>query len=180
MNPPLTDDVWKRKGISVLWDVPGLASLGSLHSAISLRELFLWDADGWREDSMHARFSGGARRIVVAGLEAALDCLDPEAAEEWMAARLLPAVKRCAEPENLKFGDESGALIFWMVKHARFRVKLGRSGEEIMWACAGEFQGAEINFSNGLWSGAYKEVQRISPRREEPEPGLGFYLQRIS
>jgi len=30
MNTPLTDDVWKRKGISVLLHVPSLASLGSL------------------------------------------------------------------------------------------------------------------------------------------------------
>ena len=30
MNTPLTDDVWKRKGISVLLPVPSLASLGSL------------------------------------------------------------------------------------------------------------------------------------------------------
>lgn len=176
MNAPLTDDVWKRKGISVLWDGPVLASLGSVHSAMSLREFFLWDADDWREDSPHARFSGGARRIVVAGLEAALDCLEPEEAEEWMAARLLPAFRRCAE--KLKFGDSDGALIFWMVKHERFHVRLAHG--EIVWSCDGAHRGKEILFSHGFWNGAYRDVQRISPRREEPEPGLGFYLQRIS
>jgi hypothetical protein len=176
MNPPLTDDVWKRQGISVLWDVSALASLGSLYSAISLREFFLWDADDWRGDSPHARFSSGARRIVVAGLEAALDCLEPDEAEEWMANRLLPAINRCAE--TLFEGGTSGALIFWMVKHDRFRMKLARG--EIVWSCDGGHRGREILFSHGFWNGAYRDVQRISPRREEPEPGLGFYLQRIS
>ena len=49
MNPPLTDIVWKSRGISVLWDVNALASLGPLSDALSLREFFLWDADGWSE-----------------------------------------------------------------------------------------------------------------------------------
>ncbi|MCX6876430.1 MAG: hypothetical protein NTW21_21870 [Verrucomicrobia bacterium] len=176
MNPPLTDDVWKRKGISVLWDVAGLASLGSLQTAISLREFFLWNADDWREDSTHARFSGGARRIVVAGLEAALDCMEPEAAEEWMAQQLLPVINRCAE--ILFEGGTGGALLFWMVKHDRFRVKLENG--EILWTCDGEHRDRKILFSHGLWNGAYRDVQRIAPLRTETEPGLGFYLQRIS
>jgi hypothetical protein len=176
MNPPLTDDVWKRKGISVLWDVPGLFSLGSLTTAISLREFFLWDADGWREDSAHARFSGGDRRIVVAGLEAALDCMEPEQAGEWMSELLLPAIHRCAE--ILFQGGTGGALLFWMVKHERFRMKL--ANDEIMWGCDGEHRGSEILFSHGLWNGAYRDVQRIALPNSEPEPGLGFYLQRIS
>lgn len=175
MNPPLTDDVWKRRGISVLWDVPGLASMGSLETAISLRDFFLWDADEWQQGSVHAH-NNGEKRMVVAGLEAALDCMTPEDAEEWMAERLLPAINRCAE--TLFGGGTDGALIFWMVKHERFREKLANG--EIMWSCDGEHRGSEILFSHGFWNGAYRDVQRIAPHSTDAEPGLGFYLQRIS
>jgi hypothetical protein len=176
MKSPLTDDVWKRKGISVLWDVAGLCSLGSLTTALSLREFFLWNADDWREGSRHARFSGGERRVVVAGLEAALDCMEPEQAEEWMTETLLPAIHRCSE--ILFQGGTNGALLFWMVKHERFKSKL--ANDAIMWTCDGEHRGSEILFSHGLWNGAYRDVQRIALPNSEPEPGLGFYLQRIS
>jgi hypothetical protein len=175
MNPPLTDDVWKRRGISVLWDAAGLASMGSLESAISLRDFFLMDAEGWQQANIPARTNGG-NRLVVAGLEAALDCLTPEGAEAWMAERLLPAINRCAEA--LFAGGTDGALIFWMVKHERFRVKLANG--EIMWTCDGEHRGSEILFSHGFWNGAFRDVQRIAPYPSDVEPGLGFYLQRIS
>ena len=64
MNPPLTDNIWQRKGVSVIWDVEALTSLGPLSGAISLRDFFRWDADGWSKTSPHARFSGNGSRMI--------------------------------------------------------------------------------------------------------------------
>ena len=177
MNTPLTDSVWQRKGVSLIWDVEALASLGPLADAISLREFFQWDADGWQESSEHARFSGGARRLVVAGLEAALDAMSPDEAMAWMRETLLPVISRCCDV--VFAGGGQGALIFWMVLQQRFRV--GLQDATVFWKCDGEHRGEEITFSHGLWNGAYKDVQRIAPlNHANADVGIGFYLQRIS
>ena len=91
MNP-LIDNVWQRKGVSVIWDVESLAALGPLSDAVSLREFFQWDSEGWKEGSEHAKPSADISRLVVAGLEAALDAMSPDDAMEWMNETLLPAV----------------------------------------------------------------------------------------
>ncbi len=175
MNPPLTDIVWKSRGISVLWDVNALASLGPLSDALSLREFFLWDADGWGEQSVHACFTGGKRCIVVAGLEAALDAMEPDDADAWMSEHLLPAVSRCGD---VVFSGGQHSLIFWMVRRERFKERLWDGA--ILWSCDGGHRGREILFSHGMWNGAYKDVQRIVPPGSDAETGIGFYLQRIS
>ena len=66
MKEPLTDIVWKTRGISVLWDVEALASLGPLPEAISLRDFFLWHGDDWSPTSPHARDLSQRRCLVVA------------------------------------------------------------------------------------------------------------------
>jgi hypothetical protein len=177
MNPPLTDNIWQRKGVSVIWDVDALASLGPLSEAISLRDFFLWDADGWSKTSPNAKFSGNGSRMIVAGLEAALDAMNPEDAMEWMSERLLPVISRCCDA--VFSGAHQGALIFWMVVPQRFRV--GLLDSTVYWRCDGEHRDEEIKFSHGLWNGAYKDVQRIAPAGcGNPDLGIGFYLQRIS
>ena len=66
-----------------------------------------------------------------------------------------------------------------MVVHKRFRV--GLQDGTVFWQCDGEFRGQEIKFSHGLWNGAYRDVQRITPPKQaDPDLGIGFYLQRIS
>lgn len=175
MNQPLTDIVWKSRGISVLWDVASLAQLGPLAEALSLRDFFLWQADGFRKDSPHARMSSNSPRVVVAGLEATLDAMEPEDAELWMSDHFRPAAIQCAA--TLFNGGDAGALIFWMVRQERFRCRLHDGA--ILWTCDGEFRGREILFSHGMWNGAYRDVQRIVPPGSS-DTGIGFYLQRIS
>lgn len=46
MNPALNDDVWKRRGISILWDGDTLAHLQATDKVISLRRFFeLYEAN---------------------------------------------------------------------------------------------------------------------------------------
>ena len=175
MKEPLTDIVWKTRGISVLWDVEALASLGPLPEAISLREFFLWHGDDWSPTSAHARDLSQRRCLVVAGLEAALDAMEPEVAETWLEDVLRPVLKRCGN--DLFGGEQSGALIFWMVWKERFIQN--HYDSKIRWRCEGEYRGRDIRFSTGIWNGAYEDVQRIAPP-DTGDEGLGFYLQRIS
>ena len=177
MNPPLTDNIWQRKGISVIWDVEALASLGPLSEAVSLRDFFCWGVDCWSQSSPSAQNLAGRKHLVVAGLEAALDAMTPEDAESWMTDRLLALVRDCSK--TLFGGGDNGALIFWMVVPGRFRV--GLHNDTVFWKCDGEHRDHEIEFSHGLWNGAYKDVQRIVPADcGNSDVGMGFYLQRIS
>jgi hypothetical protein len=140
-----------------------------------LRDFFLWHGDGWSPTSPHARDLSQRRCLVVAGLEAALDAMEPEAAETWLEDVLRPVIKRCGN--DLFGGEQSGALIFWMVWKERF-IQNHYDGR-IRWHCEGEYRGQDIRFSTGIWNGAFEDVQRIVPPGSGDE-GIGFYLQRIS
>ena len=140
-----------------------------------LRDFFLWHGDGWSPTSPHARDLSQRRCLVVAGLEAALDAMEPEAAETWLEDVLRPVIKRCGN--DLFGGEQSGALIFWRGWKERF-IQNHYDGR-IRWHCEGEYRGQDIRFSTGIWNGAFEDVQRIVPPGSGDE-GIGFYLQRIS
>ena len=75
MQANLNDSiVWTRRGVSVIWDAPELAKLGTMAKALSLRQWFRWQEEGWPERD--AYFTGkDGRAIVVAGLDAAIDSM---------------------------------------------------------------------------------------------------------
>ena len=49
MGPPLTDDIWMRRGISILWDAEALATVCTPGQVVSLRQFLLLQAAGWPE-----------------------------------------------------------------------------------------------------------------------------------
>src|SRR5688500_3872761 len=81
MSQILLDDVWQRKGISVIWDNSVLAKLVKNNRAISLREFFLYYESNWPDDEMPFINND---LLLVAGLDAALDTLEAQNAEEWL------------------------------------------------------------------------------------------------
>ena len=179
MRAPLHDITWQSTGVSVLWDAPALRQIGPLSRALTLREFFRWAGEDFGESSPNARFMDEPRRrcVAVAGLEAALDVQEPQAADDWLQASLQPAVRDFQSA--IADGGNGAALIFWMVNVDRFREDLAE--DAVKWECTGQYRNHRLRFSHGLWNGAQRDLQRINPRgHAQPERGIGFYLQRIS
>lgn len=166
MNPNLLDDVWQRKGISVIWDNPVLAKLVKDNRAISLREFFSYFEDGWPDDKM---LFINNELLLVAGLDAALDTLVAQHAEEWVTQEVY---KRIYDFQNWAEGQY--ALVFWMSKQERWRENL--ENNRYTWLCDGKDRGKEIELGSGIWNGAQISVRKI----ESENRWIGLFLDRIS
>jgi hypothetical protein len=166
MNLILYDDVWKRKGISVIWDNFVLAKLIKDNRAISLREFFSYYENGWPDDDMPFIDND---MLLVAGLDAALDTLEAQNAEEWVTEEVY---KRIYDFQNWAEGQY--ALVFWMSKQDRWKEHL--ESNRYTWLCDGKDRGKDIELGSGIWNGAQLSVQRI----EADERWIGLFLDRIS
>lgn len=166
MNLILLDDVWLRKGISVIWDNPVLAKLVKENRAISLREFFSYYENGWPDDEMPFINND---LLLVAGLDAALDTLEAQDAEEWVTQEVY---KRIYDFQN--WAEGQNALVFWMSKQDRWKEHL--ENNRYTWLCDGKDRGKEIELGSGIWNGAQLSVRRI----ESDSRWIGLFLDRIS
>lgn len=174
MKANLNDSVlWTKRGVSVIWDAPELNKLGTMAKALSLRQWFRWQTEGWPE--REAYFTGkDGRAIIVAGLDAALDSMSPETATEWMQSKLLAAIREFQA--EVAGGGQEAALIFWMVHRKRFQYRT--AADAVIWK---SFGGGEIPISHCIWNGAQADIARIVPLgHADQEHGIGFFLQRVS
>lgn len=166
MNPILLDDVWQRKGISVIWDNPVLAKLVKDNRAISLREFFSYYENSWPDDDMPFINND---LLLVAGLDAALDTLEAQNAEEWVTQEVY---KRIYDFQN--WAEGQSALVFWMSKQDRWKEHL--ESNRYTWLCDGKDRGKEIELGSGIWNGAQLSIRRI----ESDGRWIGLFLDRIS
>jgi len=166
VNSILLDDVWLRKGISVIWDSPVLAKLVKDNRAISLREFFSYYENDWPDENMPFI---NDELLLVAGLDAALDTLEAQSAEEWVTQEVY---KRIYDFQNWAEGQY--ALVFWMSKQNRWKEHL--ENDKYTWLCDGKDRGKEIELGSGIWNGAQLSVQKI----ESDNRWIGLFLDRIS
>ncbi|MBN2415250.1 5'-nucleotidase [bacterium] len=166
MNPVLLDDVWLRKGISVIWDNSMLTKLVRNNRAVSLREFFSYYKSNWPEENMHFI---NEEMLLVAGLDAALDTLDAQSAEEWVTSEVY---ERIYDFQNWAEGQY--ALVFWMSQKGRWKEQIESS--RYTWLCDGKDRGKEIELGRGIWNGAQLSVSRI----ESESRWIGLFLARIS
>ena len=146
----LQGDVWKRRGVSLLWDGEALSALAQPTNVVTIRQFFA--LVGRWPDQLPCN-EGDA--LVVAGLEGCIDLLDPGDADVWMKSELLPAI--------LAFQDEYGveaALVFWMPT-GKSRVKMNRATESYSWVCSAPHSNQHIDLGRILWAGAEADVGRI-------------------
>ena len=108
----LHDDVWQRKGISVIWDNEMLAKLVKDNRAVSLREFFLYYEDDWPDDDMPFINND---LLLVAGLDAALDTLEAQSAEEWVTQEVYEKIY-----DFQSWAQGQYALVLWMTFMRRF------------------------------------------------------------
>ena len=83
MRPPLEIDSWKRRGHTMLWDAGSLASLCHAEQAVTLRRFLRMHGAGWPEAELEATLVK-ERALVVAGLDAAIDAMEPDEATAWL------------------------------------------------------------------------------------------------
>jgi hypothetical protein len=166
----LEDSVWRDRGFTLLWGADALAGM-KVEEAISLRQLFALRQE-WPEE-LPSR-EGDA--VVVAGLDASLDCLSPADAASWLqedVAQLLLDFQSRYESQ--------AALIFWL-PGGRARVR-GEASGHYHWECAGQHGAQSLPIGRLLWSGAELEARRIVQGQDANPDGaswIGLYLPRIS
>lgn len=163
----LHGDTWMRKGISLLWSSQALDKLEAVSEIVDLRGFFELAQD-WPDDLPSA--NGNA--LVVAGLEACLDALEPLLITEWLKTRLYPTLLDFQQ----EFGSEA-ALIFWLPEAHPKRLYFDEGSETYRWHCSGAYQGQFIDLGHCIWSGVEREVQRI---QNEAGAWLGLYQSRVS
>ena len=155
MAPDLHDKTWITSGISILWDAQALNEICSPESVRSLREFLRLYETGWRDDALKLVNN---RTLVVAGLEAAMDTLNPQEAVEWLEQKVYPAVRDFQD--NVADGGGEAALILWFADERRIWNRPADGTNH--WHCSGEHRKHSIPIGRCIWNGAEPSVRRIS------------------
>jgi hypothetical protein len=174
MNIDLHDNTWIRFGTSLLWDAEALNSVCSPESVRSLREFLRLHEAGWPEDALKLVNN---RTLVVAGLEAAMDTVNPEEAVEWLEKKVYQAVLDFQE--NVADGGREAALLLWLADRKRLTHKAADNSYH--WLCSGEHRQQSIPLGRCIWNGAEDSVRRIiTTNADQKEVWAGLFLPRIS
>lgn len=174
MNPDLHDNTWMSCGTSLLWDAAGLNHICSAEAVRSLREFLCLHQAGWPDDEIKLINN---RTLVVAGLEAAMDTLYPDAAVEWLEQTVYPAILDFQE--RVADGGREAALILWLAD--RNRVSALASENTYHWHCSGEHRKQSIPIGRCVWNGAQSSARRIvSTNAEKKDIWQGLFNSRIS
>lgn len=170
MNVPLTDDVWKRKGINVLWSGETLADMNAALQVISLRRFFDLQQNDWPEEEI-PWINDSA--LIVAGLDVAIDALPLEEAETWIEQQVY---RKILDFQDFFQGECS--LIFWMSEQSRWHETPGETAYE--WYLDGKNRGQMLALGRCLWNGAQNGVRRIESNEKGKNQWLGLHHHRIS
>lgn len=169
-TPLVNDDLWTRRGISLLWDAEKLSLLCDAKQVISLRQFLQLHDSGWPESELPLVNDVA---LVVAGLESCIDSLPPEEMTEWLEQKIYPAI--VSFQREVADGGNQAALVFWMVEHARLKHHV--SEDSWTWHCSGEHRNEQIPLSHCLFNGAQHDLKEIQDAKGNR---LGLYHPRIS
>jgi hypothetical protein len=174
MNPNVYDDTWTLCGTSLLWDAEALNRICSAESVRSLREFLRLHQAGWPEGTLGLINN---RTLVVAGLDSAMDTLEPDEAVEWFDQRMYPAVLDFQE--NVANGGREAALILWLTD--RNRVFPHPADNTYHWHCSAAHRQHSIPLGRCIWNGAETSVRRImTTAADKKQIWAGLFHPRIS
>lgn len=163
----LLDTVWQRRGVSWIWNDDALHTIARPDEVISLRQLLRLIGQ-WPDDLP----SNNGNAMVVAGLDACLDLMAPEAADAWLGIGLKHTILSFQDAY-----DGLAALVFWLPAGQR-RVHIQTSTDDVLWRCGAPHGDQEIDFGRRLWGDAGQYPQEILLAKGAKAAGL-FHL-RIS
>jgi len=172
-NRALEIDVWRRQGHAILWDAAELAALCGTKRPISLRQLLRLKASGWKDIDDHLIRD---RALVVAGLEGALDAIQPDKTVDWLEQVVYPSV--LSFQKSVASGGGEAALIFWFAESRRFAYR--QAEQAAYWQCSNAHGSVEIPLGRCLWNGSEPNSQEIRVKGDGAAKFAGYYLQRIS
>ncbi len=172
-GPTLQDDIWTRRGISLLWDAESLAAVCTPQQVISLRRFLQLKSLGWPEDQLSLV---NDEVLVVAGLEGAIDALPPEEAIEWLEHVVYKAL--VSFQREVAGGGNEAAVVLWFTDFRRFEYRT--SDDTYYWHCSTEFKGQQIPVSRCLFDGSHGDARRIHHREDAKECWVGLFHPRVS
>ena len=174
MSPDLLDKTWMSCGVSVLWDPEALNEICAPESVRSLREFMRLHQRSWPEDALNLVNN---RTLVIAGLEAAMDTLNPQQAVEWLEQNIYPAIRDFQD--NVADGGGEAALIFWFADANRIWHRAADNTNH--WHCSGEHRQKSIPLGRCIWNGAESSVRKVACVGSDKKPRhIGLFLRRIS
>ncbi len=174
MEPPLLDDSWTRRGISILWDAEALSRLCKPKAVVSLRRFLQLHAANWPEHDLPLV---NDKALVVAGLESSIDALTPEDATEWLERTVYAAI--VSYQREVADGGGQAALVFWLAE--RTRLDYHTSENSYFLHCCTEYKGQQISLSRCLFNGAEHDLRRIHVVGDKKtEHWVGLFHPRIS
>lgn len=173
-GPTLQDDIWTRRGISLLWDADSLAEVCTPQQVVSLRRFLQLHSLGWPDDQLSLVDD---EVIVVAGLESAIDALPPEEATDWLEKVVYQGL--VSFQREVAYGGTEAAVILWLSD--RRRLEYSTSDDTYYWHCATEFKGHLIPLSRCLFNGGQGDARRIhSLDSSKKESWIGLFHPKVS
>jgi hypothetical protein len=160
-------------GISLLWDAEVLNQICSAESVRSLRQFLCLFHAGWPEETLRLVNS---RTLVIGGLEAAMDTLNPQEAVEWLEQTVYAAVRDFQD--NVADGGGEAALIFWFADGRRIWHRASDNTHH--WHCSGEFGQQSLPIGRCIWNGAESSVRKLVTEADNKQRHIGLFLRRIS
>jgi len=162
----ISSTVWQRKGSSIVFDKKSLGGLISAGAVVSLREALSWS----NEIPANPPVSG--RTILVSGLEAIIETMEPQGAEDFLMRRIRPFLI------TLQNQWAECGVVFGFSSHAKAFEETPLD-EEVLFRRRDR---KVVRLSKGLWDGSaalnMKRIVREGERSEEVI--LGYYVARIS
>jgi hypothetical protein len=173
MGPSLLDDIWTRRGISILWDAEALTQVCTPAQVISLRHFLQLHSAEWPD---HQLMLVRDKALVVAGLESAIDALKPDVAKVWLETVIYPAI--ISYQREVAGGGDQAALLLWIADHKRLDYRT--SDDTYYWHCGTEYKGQQIPLSRCLFNGAQDGLRPIIVNDGKTGITVGLYHPRIS
>lgn len=164
MPPPLHDNIWDRRGITILWDADELNRLCTPQKVVSFRRFLQLHANGWQEADLPLV---NDTALIVAGLESCYRLAAAHEAEEW----LVSTVYIVSFQQEVSDGGNEAALIFWLVDHERLQYQT--SENSYFWHCGTEYHGQQVPLSRCLFNGAQHDLRRIEKCSDTMHPDKG-------
>jgi hypothetical protein len=172
-GPILQDDIWTRRGISLLWDADSLGNICTPQQVVSLRRFLQLASLGWPEDQLPLV---NDEVLVVAGLESAIDALPPDEAADWIEKVVYHGL--VSFQREVAYGGTEAAVVLWLSECRRLEYKT--SDDTYYWHSATEFKGQMIPLSRCLFNGGQGDARQIHTDGSNKEHWIGLFHPKVS
>jgi hypothetical protein len=161
----MSSSAWLRRGSSIVFDRHTLGPLIGGGALVSLREVLGWVRE-WPAEP-----PGDGKTVLVCGIEAFLDVLDAERAQEFLEGRVNPFVQ-----EFQTHWGQCGLVFGFGTPEGSFKVT--PADEEVLFARRDD---ERVRLSHSLWGdSATMNLMRLIREEQGKSITVGYYVARIS